>query len=643
MWKNMKMGTKIGALSGVLILLSGLIAFVGYNSLSGVANRVYKAEDVNRIIKSMLAARQQEKNFMLRGDKQYIDAVQKKIIEVQNQANITRDKFKDPKNKGQMGEVLANAADYQKAFALYVDLHTKMQAADGTMVKTARAAEKIAAEIQREQKEQYRELRDGNASNEQLDDKLTKAGEADTIIKWILQCRRQEKNFLLRGDKKYADRVAGHVKDILDLTRDLKSRFAQDRNKEQADHIIAAVLAYQSAFDNVVAFREKQLQADAQMVTIARAGQKTCDTARADQKAKMEKQISSADHTMTLMALAAIVFGILLSFFIIRGITKVLNHAIDGLNEGAAEVASASEQVAQSSQSLAEGSCQQAAGIEETSSSLEEVSSMTKLNADNARQANSLMQATTDETGKANASMVELTKSMAEISKASEETSKIIKTIDEIAFQTNLLALNAAVEAARAGEAGAGFAVVADEVRNLALRAAEAARNTSEMIEDTVKKVMDGSGLVTRTHEAFTQVAGSAKKVAELVGEITVASNEQAQGIEQVNVAVSEMDKVVQHNAASSEEFASASEELNGQARQMKGMVGELAALVGGRNGKGAAHAQRSETGESLISHKSLGMPKRKSAGGGNGKQIAIQTARPQRVMPLEEDAFQDF
>ena len=287
----------------------------------------------------------------------------------------------------------------------------------------------------------------------------------------------------------------------------------------------------------------------------------------------MEKQISSANHIMSLMALAAIVFGILLSFIIIRGITKVLTHAIDGLNQGAAEVAAASEQVSQSSQSLAEGSCQQAAGIEETSSSLEEVSSMTKLNADNAIQANTLMQATTHETEKANASMVELTKSMAEISRASEETSKIIKTIDEIAFQTNLLALNAAVEAARAGEAGAGFAVVADEVRNLALRAAEAARNTSEMIEGTVKKVMDGSGLVTITHDAFTQVAGSAKKVAELVGEISAASNEQAQGIEQVNVAVSEMDKVVQHNAAGAEEFAGASEELNGQARQMNEMV----------------------------------------------------------------------
>jgi methyl-accepting chemotaxis protein len=181
--------------------------------------------------------------------------------------------------------------------------------------------------------------------------------------------------------------------------------------------------------------------------------------------------------------------------------------------------------------------------------------------------------------------MDKLTTSMGEISRASEETSKIIKIIDEIAFQTNLLALNAAVEAARAGEAGAGFAVVADEVRNLAMRAAEAAKNTSGLIEGTVKRIKEGSELVEKTDGGFRQVAEIVSKSGELIGEISAASSEQAQGIEQVNKAVSDMGKVVQQNASNAEESASASEEMSAQAQRLKEFVAELVALVGGANG----------------------------------------------------------
>jgi len=303
---------------------------------------------------------------------------------------------------------------------------------------------------------------------------------------------------------------------------------------------------------------------------------------------------------------------------------------IERLTAASSHVKGTTGQLSSSSRQLAEGSSEQAASIEETSSSLEEMSTMTKQNADNSGQADNLMKEANQIVGQANQSMVELTGSMQEISKASEETSKIIKTIDEIAFQTNLLALNAAVEAARAGEAGAGFAVVADEVRNLAMRAADAAKNTADLIEGTVKKVTEGSELVNRTNEAFIHVADSSSKVGELVGEIAAASKEQAQGIEQVNTAVSEMDKVTQSNAANAEETSSASEELSAQAEQMNSVVAEMVALVGGSgNGAKAEHPAVMHTAKAKIN-----------------KAPAVHKAKevtPDKLIPMGDEDFKDF
>ncbi len=301
-------------------------------------------------------------------------------------------------------------------------------------------------------------------------------------------------------------------------------------------------------------------------------------------EAGLEEINGSNAEVFAVTIFGIIVISALLLFFLVKKIvSKPINRMIDSLTNESHTLSATCDRITSTSQSLAATASQQAASIEETAASLEQISSATKQNASHADQADSLMSESNRIIEDANSTMTELNGSMDKISTASEETFKIIKTIDEIAFQTNLLALNAAVEAARAGEAGAGFAVVAEEVRSLALRASTASKNTSELVQGTVGQIGDGLELVKKTNDAFSAVTRSTDEVSSLISRISAASKEQALGIEQVNNAVIEMDKITQQNAASAEDGAAASTEMNVQADQMKKFVEVLTHLVNGR------------------------------------------------------------
>lgn len=334
-----------------------------------------------------------------------------------------------------------------------------------------------------------------------------------------------------------------------------------------------------------------------------------------------------------------------------------INQAIENLDqtlgqvtEAVDQVMSGGNQISSGSQSLAEGANEQASSLEEISSSLEEMSSMTKQNAENANQAKGLAETARLSAVKGNEAMKRMEAAIQQIKASSDQTAKIVKTIDEIAFQTNLLALNAAVEAARAGEAGMGFAVVAEEVRNLAQRSAEAAKNTANMIEESVKNAEGGVKITEEVAKTLAEIVEGSGKVNMLVAEIAAASSEQAKGIEQVNVGVVQMNKVTQLNAANSEESAAAAEELSGQATELGSLVRSFVLSTNGGTGMvrqaagrsvmepkaaqahGVRHGEPASKGQAQALAKVV-----KGKKGGNGPVAHV--LKPEKIIPFKDDA----
>ncbi len=480
----------------------------------------------------------------------------------------------------------------------------------------------------------------------------------------LIQCRQNEKLLLYADDAlltKEANNQIASFQDEMSTIEALAKKGDKGSLVEAARQLGTLADNYQKGFAAMLATpigNERMLSA-LSLRKSAQALEPLLDKLLEEAKAEAGRQTMLTKEFSTLLgriALAlgalALICGGLFAYFIGRGVARSLVTVSLSLNEGADQVAAAAGEVSSASQSLAEGASEQAAAVEQTSASLEEVGAMIKKDADNARQADLLMKEANGVIQTADQSMKKLTASMEEISAASRETQKIVKTIDEIAFQTNLLALNAAVEAARAGEAGAGFAVVADEVRNLAMRAAEAARNTSTLIEGTMQKVQTGSELVSETGDSFYEASQSTARIGTIIAEMAGSATEQARSIEQVTKAIHEIDQVTQDNAAAAEESASASEELSAQSEILKGSVGELLRLAGGGGETAKIRKGPGQRSTPALRPPSLPTPtKTRNSQAAlpprtNPKEKAGASARkdnPNEIIPMDDEDFADF
>lgn len=650
MFKNMKVGTKIIGGFGIALVLSIIIGVVSVYNMNNVGKIIHQLATQEIPETSAVVETEREMwhthvlsyEFDIKLDeqskKEWFDQ-RAKIVKAADKIVPIATALNHQETLKAANDVKQSIAEYSKIGEEYTALAMENKEIEKQMETNASVIEKQwVGFIDGQNGKLQRSIT--NNDMQDVVSRVTKLKLANDAIDAFNAMRKHEYLYIMRQNKEDADKLNNQLGELGSLTKKTFSLSTAAADVKRGETALEYGEKYGKLIEKWIGNKKKQVdllsQSDAAAVGVIDLTTKTAVQADKDAydigMAAVEL-VSTVRTILIVILISAILIGCSLAFFITRGITKPLNRVIEGLSESSEQISSASGQVSSASQQLAEGSSEQAASIEETSSSLEEMSSMTKQNADNAGQADSLMKEANQVVGQANESMAELITSMEEISKASEETSKIIKTIDEIAFQTNLLALNAAVEAARAGEAGAGFAVVADEVRNLAMRAADAAKNTADLIEGTVKKVNSGSELVTKTNDAFTQVAVSASKVGELVAEIAAASNEQSQGIGQVNLAVTEMDKIVQQNAANAEENASASEEMNAQSEQMQGFVGELVAMVGA-NKNGSGNGRRVSKGRKTKVRRPLAY---------TPKEVKGKELSPDLLIPMDDGDFQDF
>jgi methyl-accepting chemotaxis protein len=606
MFKNMKLATKMGVGFGFLVVISGVLGIVGWNGLSNVATNAELNRQGNECLQGLNQCASLRKEFTIRGFETYGSDNKTAADHWQNAYDALTAQLKDMEQSEDLGSadktLVTKAIDGMPPYLTSFDSQkSARRTKDTAFAAWGTVGRDVTKEVTNVITSVIEPARQAAEQSKDVDAITQWANIATALDETIVQeffLLRVNAVYLLATNKEaqwatYQDQL-GKVKASISTWADLVRGNAQ--LETVAANITGLLQNYEEAGQQYHSGMQAAQAADTEMADAAKTIVEAIAQLQTSLKNGMERTTARTNTLMMVMAVSGIVIGIILAVLITLSIVKPIKQIIAALTAGSEQVAAASGQVSAASQSLAEGATEQAAGLEETSSSLEEMSSMTKQNADNAQQANTLASEARKAANTGAESMTRMNAAIQEIQKSSDETSKIIKVIDEIAFQTNLLALNAAVEAARAGEAGKGFAVVAEEVRNLAMRSAEAAKNTSNMIEESVKNASNGVDIANEVGKVLDEIVQSVGKTTDLVSEIAAASQEQAQGIDQVNTAIAQMDKVTQQNAANAEESASASEELSSQAESMNDIVGDLIALAGGATAASASKTSRAQS-----------------------------------------------
>ena len=665
---NMTIGKKIALGFGALILIAALLGGIAVFSMKTVQTQaqtlaegyVPESEIAGALQDAFANASLAIRSYGFTADAAYLDVARKALADVHKQQQAAQ-KLSD--EHPELAKLRANLKELDPALTSYENLVDQTEAKNKDILLGRDKLNKAAADfivnidklIAGQKTKQEGEIK-AFIEAPKLQQRADKLALANTIRGEGNAARIAVfKSQALRDPKLIEEGLAGF--EVMDKKFDeLQAMLSVQSDLDELNQIKSDAHAYREAMkatmDDTLALAEigkKRVEALDRVDALVQDTQ-TTGMKRTVEAANISNQkLTAASWTMIVGLIVAMLVGVTVAFFIIRNSNRVLTTVANSLNDGSNQVVAASGQVSAASQTLAEGSSEQASSLEETSSSLEEMSSMTKRNSENARKANELAKEARAAADKGVGDMQTMAAAMDAIKVSSDDIAKIIKTIDEIAFQTNILALNAAVEAARAGEAGMGFAVVADEVRNLAQRCAQAAKETSGKIEGAITKTGQGVEITSKVAAALNEIVTKVRQVDELVTEVAGASREQTDGIAQINVAVGQMDKVTQSNAATAEESAAAAEELNSQAEVMKQSVAELLQLVGGKSESSprkAATYTRRTNGRANELHSAAPTTSRPAPsrhnGNGNGHAPAAPVltapAKGRGEIPMDDD-----
>ncbi|MBF0474113.1 MAG: hypothetical protein HQK93_10370 [Nitrospirae bacterium] len=532
-FERSKLSTKIFASIAFILILFALVMLVyQVNTIMVVKefrNIIYYYIEIEKLAlkteNNMLQCRRDEKDFLLRLDKKYaakldgnISALQIEIDKIIKIANDEGDKN------------LVQRADSIKTFA---------QAYHSKFKKLVEAWEKKGFDENSGQQGDFRKV------VHSLEDLFNKNSELSGFEVTLLQIRRSEKDYLLRKDKKYADKVHTNLDKLTNAVSNTKSA--------QKEDILKGITGYMTSFDTLVAL-DAEINVDAEEMRaevhkIEPLIDEIVKTSAAGAAANIIKTTSHsiiASVLASICGLIALLIGVFSGKILIRSIVNPINDVIQVLTANSKEIAGASNQVSSSSQNVAAGAGSQASSLEQTMAAIEELEAMVTQNTENSKQAKTMSEDAVNAALKGVTAMSKMSEAIELIKTSSDKTAKIVKTINEIAFQTNLLALNAAVEAAHAGAAGMGFAVVAEEVRTLAQRSAQAAKTTSELIEVSVHNTDNGVSVANQVSGILNEIVEQIKKVGHLINEVTAATVEQESGLKQINIAGSSMNVITQ-------------------------------------------------------------------------------------------------